>query len=406
MIQRLRKKFIAASMLAVFLVVGAILGILNVISYRNIVSDADDVLALLRDNDGALPEALNDFDWRAAPPRYQSPELAYELRFFSVLVDAQGNLLQTDTDRIFAVDTQGAEEYLNQALQTGNDSGFVGDFRYLRYAEDGATRVIFLDCGRLLAGFQDVLLNGVGIALAGFGAVFLLLLLFSGRILRPFARNYEAQRRFVTNAGHEIKTPVTIIDADAELLEMEGGQSEWLRDIRRQTQRLTVLTNDLVTLSRMEEHDGLQMLEFPLSDAMQEVADSFQAPARKLGKALCTRIQPGLSFRGDERSLRQLAGILLDNALKYSIPGGEVDMRLLKQGRRIRMSVSNRAEGLRASDLNNLFERFYRADPSRAAGGHGIGLSIARAVAEAHRGRIAASLRDGDRLTITVALPL
>ena len=277
MIKKLRVRFVAASMLSLLLVLSVILGGLNIFNYRSIVSDIDSVLALLRESGGALPEALGDFDWREAGPRYQSPELPYEIRFFSALLNGEGDVLSTETEYIFAVDEENVNAYAQKAWQSGNASGFVDNYRYLLYAEGENSRVIFLDCGRMLAGFQDLLLNSILIALAGYAAVFVLVTLLSGRIVKPFARGYEQQRRFITDAGHEIRTPLTIIDADAELLAMELGENEWLNDIRAQTRRLSALTGDLIALSRMEEKQNLPMIEFPLSDIVRETAESFQA---------------------------------------------------------------------------------------------------------------------------------
>lgn len=191
MIRKLRVRFVAASMLSLLLVLSVILGGLNIFNYRSIVSDIDSVLSLLRESGGALPEALGDFDWREAGPRYQSPELPYEIRFFSALLNGEGDVLSTETEYIFAVDEENVNAYAQKAWQSGNASGFVGNYRYLLYAEDENSRVIFLDCGRMLAGFQDLLLNSILIALAGYAAVFVLVTLLSGRIVKPFARGYE-----------------------------------------------------------------------------------------------------------------------------------------------------------------------------------------------------------------------
>ncbi len=407
MIQKLRVRFVAASMLSLLLVLLIILGGLNIFNYQSILSDVDSVLGLLRDNDGALPDVLGDFDWREAGPRYQSPELPYEIRFFSALLDEEGNLLSADTENIFAVDGESVADYVQKALRAGSASGFVGDYRFLVYDEGANTRVIFLDCGRVLAGFRDVLFNGILIALAGYAAVFVLVILLSGRIVKPFVRGYERQRRFITDAGHEIRTPLTVIDADAELLEMEVGPNEWLGDIRAQTRRLTALAGDLVALARMEEREALPMIDFPLSDIVRETAESFQAPARTRGKRLEIRVREGISYCGNEKSICQLVSILLDNAVKYAAAQSVIALWLERRGRGVRLRVENRVESFSREDLENMFERFYRADASRnsASGGYGIGLSIARAVVQAHRGRIHAALRDGHTLAITVDLP-
>ena len=156
------------------------------------------------------------------------------------------------------------------------------------------------------------------------------------------AESYEKQKRFITDAGHELKTPLTVIDADAEILSMDLGENEWLIDIQTQTRRLAELTNDLILLSRMEEDRApVAMIEFPISDLAEEMVRSFQALARTQEKTFTSRIEPMLSYKGDEKSLRQLLSILLDNALKYSEPGGTISLELGRQGKNLHLSVYN-----------------------------------------------------------------
>lgn len=162
-------------------------------------------------------------------------------------------MVSVDTGRIAAVDADRAAEMARRVWQDGAQRGFVRDYRFVRYEEEGQTRIIFLDCGRDLSTFRTFLILSCGISALGLLAVFGLILLLSRRIIRPVSESYEKQKRFITDAGHEMKTPVTIIDADVEVLEMELGENEWLRDIQAQTRRLADLTNDLVLLSRMEE---------------------------------------------------------------------------------------------------------------------------------------------------------
>lgn len=237
----------------------------------------------------------------------------------------------------------------------------------------------------------------------------ILLLLLSKRIVRPVAESYEKQKQFITDAGHELKTPLTIIGADADLAEMEWGENQWIQDIRRQTQRLTELTQDLIYLSRMEEEGlSLQSIDFPLSDVAEEMAHSFLPLAQNQGKRLEIAVQPMLSFRGDEKSIRQLCSILLDNALKYSPQEGELLFRLEKQGKNILLSVSNTtSQPIKKEELCHLFDRFYRTDPSHNSqtGGYGLGLSIARSIVTAHKGKIRAESPQESVLTIQVTLP-
>ena len=407
MSRRLRLRFIVATMLALLLVLSVVLGLINASGYRQTVSDIDSVLGLLRDNDGALPAAPAELDWRAAGGLYQSPELPYEIRYFSALLDDSGEVVSTHTDSISAVDEHRVAEYAREAWDSGRASGFCGDYRFLRYDEEAGTRVVFLDCGRVMSMQRGMLLRSAAVTLCVLAAVFVLLLPLSGRIVKPFVEAQARQERFVTDAGHELRTPLTVIDADAALIEMESGPCRWLDDIRAQTRRLAALTDDLVDLARMQERGAPAMEAFCISDAVREAAEPFLAPARTRACALDVRVQPGLQLRGDEAGIRRLVGVLLDNAVKYAEPDSPILCALERRGRGVRLRVQNETRALTAQDTRDMFDRFYRADASRASGtgGYGLGLSIARAIAQAHRGRIDASLDARHRLSVTVVLP-
>ena len=408
MIRKLRFRLVLASMLSLFFVLAVIMVGLNGMSYRRIVRDSDGILALLKENGGAFPHIGDDFEWPERGPRYRSPELPFEMRFFSVLLDDKGNVLDTDTERIAAVDADAAQAYARAVFESGRTAGYRGIYRYLRYGEDdGNIRIIFLDCGRQMEQFYSVLRRSILTAAGCLAAVFMLLVPLSARIVRPISQSYEKQKRFISDAGHEIRTPITIIDADTEVLEMDFGENEWLSDIRNQAARLSDLTNDLIFLSRMEEQQQVTMIDFPLSDVVAETAASFQAPARMQGKRLDTDVEPDLSMNGNEKQIRQLVSILLDNAMKYSDDGGYIRLTLKRQGKTLRLAVENSAECVTKETLDNMFERFYRGDPSRnsATKGYGIGLSIAQAIVRAHRGRIAAESPDGRTMTVTATFP-
>lgn len=411
MIQKLRRKFIAAAMASLALVLLVILGGVNWMGYQKAVSDADAILALLSSNQGVFPplaQIQGRQDAARTPPWNLSPETPYESRYFSVFLDETGQPVRADMGQIAAVDEAQAREWAARVWASGRTSGFLTEYRFHRCDEPRGSRIIFLDCDRSLSAVRTTLFSSLLVSALGLGAVFLLLLLLSGRIVRPMAESYEKQRRFITDAGHELKTPLTIIGADTDLAEMEFGENEWLADIRRQTRRLSDLTEDLIYLSRMEEErPPIQPIEFPLSDVAEEMAQSFQAASRQQGKELETDIQPMLSCTGDEKAIRQLFSILLDNAMKYAPAGGRVALRVFRQGRTVQISVSNpTVQPVDRDQLGRLFERFYRGDSARDSqtAGHGLGLSIARSIVQAHKGTIRAESPDGCSLTLTISL--
>jgi signal transduction histidine kinase len=362
------------------------------------------------------PAAGKGGDFWGPDPGLDSPELPFESRYFSVLIGGDGTVQSTDVSHIAAVDEEAADEYASSiyesAVKAGEteSSGYQSGFRYLlRANDDGTVRVIFLDCGQKLHSVRNTFFISTIVALTGWLAVLGILIPVSGRMTHPMAESYEKQRRFITDAGHEIKTPITIINADADVLTMDIGENEWVADIKSQAARLTSLTNDLIFLSRMdEEKPQIKLIDIPISDLVEETADGFRQMAKSGNKHFDTEIQSMLTIQGDPKSLRQLVSILLDNAVKYSPDGGNISLSLKKEGRNVCLKVSNDSSyTITEETVKNMFDRFYRADESRnsAQGGYGIGLSIARAVVAQHKGKISAASPDGSTLAITVLFP-
>lgn len=410
MLQKLRLKFIALSMGILLLVLTIIMGGVNLLNYQHIISSTDHVLEILLSNDGAFPKT---------PPRPEravrknartmSPELPFETRFFTVRMDTSGNVISVDIGRIAAVDNETAAAYAAQIHASGRERGFVGEYRYRVQSDDNGKLLVFQDCGRQLDTARSFLKISTIISFVGFFAVSLLLYIFSATIVKPIAESYEKQKQFITNASHDLKTPITIINADVDVLEIDQGENEWLQDIKKQTQRLSDLIRELVFLSRMEEgNNHFQMIEFPVSDVVSETAQSFESLAVTQGKTFSLNVQPMLSYCGDERSLSHLIEILMDNALKHSDENGQIILSFQRTERGLRLSVYNTCESMPKEHLKNLFERFYRGDKSRnpQTGGYGIGLSIAKAIVEAHKGTITAETTDGHSLSVVVFLPL
>ena len=414
MIRKLRIKLIIASMVSLFTVLLIVMGTISLLNYRGVIEDADQILGILAENDGSFPDIPGAGE---RPPendprkkeRLLSPELPYESRYFSVFLNQSGQPIATNTGKIKAVDTSTAIAYAQSIWESGRTSGFLGNYRYVVYTVQDETHMLFLDCSRNLATLRSFIRTGILASLAGLVSVLLLLLLLSGRIVKPFLRNDERQKQFITDASHELKTPLTIIDADAEILQMDLGENEWLQDIRTQTTRLADLTSALILLARMDEgQPQARMIEFPLSDVAAETADTFQALAKTKEKQLDVSIEPMITMCGDENAIRQLITILLDNAIKYSAPHGQIHLTLTKQRNGIQLGVYNTVEHIARQALEHLFDRFYRADQSRNSetGGHGLGLSIALAIATAHKGKIFASTKDEKSLQITAIFPL
>ena len=449
MFRKLRIRFIAVAMCAITLVLAAIIGFINIRSYTETVRSADRTLALLRDNGGHFPAPRDPGDHTTPaegvmPPTGESdedrdsavssvpadpssspaadpgssparlpgfsPETPYETRFFTVTLDADGEITAVNIEKIAAIDQDTARSYAASLWQGQKTSGFQGDYRYLSFlTTEGDTMYIFLDCTRSLQPFREFLRTSLIVSLSGLLVVFLLVIFFSGLVMRPMAEMYRKQKRFITDANHELKTPLTVISADCEILEYHTGENEWTRTIREQVEHLTALTNQLVFLSRMDEGSTKGMMtDFSLSEIAEEAVQPYVAVAQTQGKQFRWEIAANLSCHGDMTMIRELISLLLDNAMKYSDAAGNIVFSLTpgKNSRSARITVSNTTDGIPKGDLDVLFERFYRLDPSRnsGTGGHGIGLSIARSIVEWHKGKISAFSPDGKTICFTVLL--
>lgn len=433
MIKTLRRKFIAIAMCSMAAVLFLLIGGINIANYLNINRTADARLDILAENGGHFPhdnaahfsdktfseEISPSSDFPMQP--HQTPkafskmskETPFETRFFTVLLHGDGSLASVDTGKIAAVSTQDACDYASFLWQKQSSQGYYGHYKYRAVSVPGTRSennilYIFLDCERELNAFTSFLVSSTAASLLGILSVFALVVFFSGILVKPVAESYEKQKRFITDASHELKTPLAIIDANTEVLEMEQGENEWTTSIHNQVKRLSSLTQKLVFLSRMEEENAslMTMLDFSLSDAIEEAAEPFRAVADTAHKTLELNIAQGISYCGDEATLRQLVSLLLDNALKYAPENGHICLTLKESGKNKILTVWNTAEGLTAGKMDILFDRFYRTDASRnsSTGGFGIGLSVAKAIVTAHKGKISAKSEDGKSILFTVVL--
>ncbi len=425
MIHQLRKKFILVAMGSIFVVLAVIVGSLNAANFHDMIRRSDSILRMLASNDGRFPE---DYPGRkngmkaglpfgekpGAEFRGLSEETPYETRFFSVRMTGTGEVISVDTGRIAAVETADAVNYAAEIFQGNRVRGFYGNYRFLREeAAGGDVRIIFVDCSRELGFCRSLAVTSVAASMIGILAVLLLVLFFSRKVFAPVEESYAKQRRFVTDASHELKTPLTIISANVDILEMEGQEGERTASIRKQVERLKALTEQMVTLSRMDE-GGVEkkFADFCLSEAAAETAELFAPIALSKGKKLSVEIEEGIAYHGDEEKIRQMISLLLDNGVKYASARGEIRLKLescRRKGRRVCLTVWNTVDedsGMTAGRQDRLFERFYRPDASRSSrtGGSGIGLSVVQSIVDLHRGRITAESDDGKSIRFTALL--
>lgn len=405
MLWRMRWRFIGAAMLAFSAVALLFVAAVNIWNYELITSNQDDTLDIIAGFDGAglPPVGTEDIP---LPGFFAEPsmEARYMLRFFEVHCDKDGQITTLNQEYIASVDKEDAQQFVKEVIGQKKARGYYKGYRYLAEPDDGGTRLIFLNAERELRFFKSIFALSLVIAFFALLIVFALVVPLSKRAIAPFVRNIEAQKRFITDAGHELKTPLTAITTSADVLAYELEDNEWVQNIQRQSNRMARLITHLVTLSRLDEtQPRLEKNTFSLSDAVWETSEPITALAEAKGRTYTADIADGINFHGDKGAIQQMVGILLDNALKYSDPGGNIHLSLRRRQRKIELIVENTCDLPKDLDTARLFERFYRTDTARSGGeSFGIGLSIAKAVVENHHGSITATPVGDHALRMTV----
>lgn len=423
MILRLRKKFIMIAMTSMLAVLGVIVVSINLINYANVLENIRQRMEVLSENGGRFPKEGKPSE-KPQPEPFEkkekrelfdfggngiNPETPFETRFFTVVLREDGEVISIDTGNIASIETKGAAEYAVLLFEQGKTEGFLEHYRYLKLQQEEGWMYIFLDCNRELSSFSSFMLVSIIISLLAVLLVFLFLLFFSKRAVRPIAENYRQQKEFITNASHELKTPLAVIQAATEVLELDYGESEWTQSIKNQVERMNQLTQKLVFLAKSEEQaEQLRMQEVLLSRVVKEAAEVICPMAEAGNKKLVLSLEENIVVRGNEPLIVQLLTQLLDNAIRYTDPEGQIELLLKRNARRISLVVKNTCRGLPSGDQDILFERFHRSDASRNSktGGHGIGLSVVKAIAGLHKWEIH-SRSDGEAMYfyITIAAP-
>ena len=405
MLRNMRHRVIIAAMLAFFAVIVMISVLVNVVNFCMVTNRLDETLSSIL----SFEEMPQTGPKRDGPPpepfkMFPDEDSNYMTRFFVVRFDAAGNAVNSSTDFIASVGAEDAEQLAKQAMSRRSDHGYINEFRYARQESGSNTIVVFLNTIREQQSMRSLLILTVIVSLVSLVIVFILVTLFSGRAIRPIADNIERQKQFITDASHELKTPLTSISTSLDVITLEHGDDEWTDNIRKQTGRMSRLVSALVTLSRLDEEIPLPHKEsFSLTGAAWEIVEIYEVHAKAAGKAFSVEIDEDITMNGERAAIQQLMSVLLDNAVKYSDQNGEIRFSVFKKQKKIIIEVFNTCQYDVPPDVERLFDRFYRPDGSRSTdtGGTGVGLAIARAVAEAHGGSITASCPSGRTMTIT-----
>lgn len=395
MISKLRKKLIVFTMLALICVMTLIFGAVNIVNIYRIYLRADELIMLIAQNGGMVPRFADE---RIINYPQVNEETEFETRYFTVRLDSYKNPVEVNLGHIASVSESEAIMFAQDIKAHGRTRGFKGVYRYRLEETQNGWLLVFLNCRTQQQQAFAILLISGSVEIISLIIIFFILCIVSRRVIRPIADSIEKQKQFITDAGHELKTPLAIIGANTEVLEMLNGKNEWTESIKNQTTRLDKLVKSLLQLAKMEERaEEVVFSDFDLSAAAAEAAEPFGIMAQQKNRGFTTHIQPGIRMNGDENGIKTLVSVLTDNAIKYAPDGGFVDVSLSIQGKNIRLDIKNTDPGTDEKELNRLFDRFYRADSSRSreTGGFGIGLSIARTIVEANRGKISAYKESG-----------
>ena len=400
MIQRLRNKFIAISTAALVIVLITIIG--SMVSVSSIHAHRE---TLLSQHNGQLStKNANEAAKKRLGSRFNREEL-FQYRYFSANISKDGKSIKIDNSHILTVSPDAIADLAKTVQQRERTRGIIR-YQGTSYAykmvkkKNGQIGIVFLDQSMIFKNTHDLMLSGIVLGIISLILFEFVLIMSSKRAIKPVIEAEKRQKEFITNAGHELKTPLSIISANTELEEMMNGESEWTQSNKQQVQRLTHLINLMISLAKLDERPELQLQEIDPATEVQKAIDNFKAVIAQSNHQLKYQLQPGLKLKADPNYYYELISILLDNANKYCDPNGTifVDVSADKHGKNVLLKVGNSyAEGKNV-DYNKFFERFYRNDTSHnneKRSGFGIGLSIAQNLVKNFKGSLSVDWKDG-----------
>ena len=395
MFKSLRKKFIVTAVGSVAVVVAVLAITLNFINFNKLEERIDTTLLEASKSQTLIKIFTEDGDDLVITKNSSSPT---DYNGFSIAkVDNIGRVIKAYRDDSLLPDQDALQDKVIEAIKVGKTSGFIGSYRFLKVESNVGNLILFLNCQRELDSFESFLKNSILISFVVIVSVLILVILVSKKVIAPIQETYIKQKQFITGASHELKTPLAIISSNADVLEMEHGDSKWTNNIHNQVERLSSLVNSLVVFSRMEEKDSVERAQFNLTEALKSRIEDFNELANFQKKYIVTDIDSALNYYGEKDAIVQLMDILLENAIKYAPEDSDILVCLKKNRKNAILKVSNKAD-VKKGDLSKVFDRFYRLDESRNSTikGYGIGLSMAQLIAEKHRETIRAySPEDG-----------
>lgn len=402
MIKNLQRKFILIAMLATIIITGTIFGIIALESYRETNMQTDALINLIVENNGSIPDYKNKSE-----NGFITKETKYSTRYFTFTINNSNEIENSNMQNIAAVSLEDAEKILENVLMKNRKTGFYGNYKFkIVQINDNKKLVVFLDCTLQRESQNSMIKKSLIVMGIGYIVVFFAISIFSKIALKPFVKNMEQQKQFITNAGHELKTPLAVIIADIDVLELTTGEdNEWVASIKNQAYRLNSLIRNLLNLANIEEsRNQIVLTEFSLTNMVKETINDFKALLQN--REIKFDENKDVKISADETSIKQLITIFLDNAIKYTDENGIIDIKIDKQGRFTKFEIANTYENINKINVNKLFDRFYRGDKSRnkKKEGYGIGLSIAESIVDMHKGKINAYVKDKNMICFRVII--
>lgn len=370
-------------------------------------------IKIIYDNDSATDdEKIQHFDSDFSDLGFGlrfSDETRYTTRYFWVLLDDNNIIIDEDLSHIAAQSVYDVQNYVHAAVKSSRLESHSGKYYYLKVPEEDKTRIYFVDCYSMIESRNSLTRTSIFIASIAMIIATAFVWITSKQVIAPLQKNLELQKRFITDASHELKTPLAAIQVNADVLELTMGENPTIDKIKRQVNNMNGLVEEMLTLSRMdsEAERKEEFSEIDFSSLVEEKVSDFMTRAESQDKKLILNIKPDIKVIGNSKGLERLVSVLCDNAVKYCSSGGEIDVCLDSTLSYAKLEVANTSEKLSQDDMKHLFDRFYRTDSSRSkeTGGYGIGLSIAKTVVDQHRGKISAANRE-DKVCFTVELPI
>ena len=405
MFKSLRKKFVATAVGSVALVIAILAIALNFINFNKLEEKIDTTLLDASKSQAIIKIFSEDGDDLVITENSTSPT---DYNGFSIAkIDSDGEIIKAYRDDTLVSNHDALQNKVLQALKKGGTSGFIGTYRFLKVETEVGNLILFLNCQRELDSYESFVQNSILISIGVIISVLVIIILVSKRVIAPIQETYIKQKQFITGASHELKTPLAIISSNADVLEMEHGDSKWVHNIHNQIDRLTSLVNSLIVFSRMEEKDTVERTHFDLTEMVKSRIKDFDELANFQKKNIVADVDSNLNYYGEKDSIIQLVEILLENAIKYAPEDSDISVKLNKNRKYAILKVSNKAN-VKKGNLSKVFDRFYRLDESRnsTVKGYGIGLSMAQLIAEKHKETIGAYAPEDGIFNIEVRFTL